>query len=138
MHCISVDILISIWYPVYKFCQYIAYYMIRIMQYGMSLHKNIIKQLKNQNIWRFKKDTVTLKKKFENQYKLCKIYVPIINVPDKIKERVKDAGKWDGNPLNLFRITWKNEPKKFGGLYHSPDFIELPENLLVQVCAQPV
>ena len=32
-------------------------------------------------------------------------------VPDRIKEKLRDVGLWDVNPLNLFRITWKNERK---------------------------
>jgi cysteine synthase A len=31
-------------------------------------------------------------------------------IPKKIKDRLKGIGLWDVNPLNLFRITWKNEP----------------------------
>jgi cysteine synthase len=31
--------------------------------------------------------------------------------------------------LNLFRITWKNEPKKQGGLYGGVNFMELPPEL---------
>jgi cysteine synthase len=54
---------------------------------------------------------------------------PENNIPDKIKDRLKKVGMWDVNPLNLFRITWKNEPKESGGLYHSPNFIELPKKL---------
>ena len=30
-------------------------------------------------------------------------------IPDAIKEQLKGVGLWDVNPLNLFRITWKNE-----------------------------
>jgi hypothetical protein len=29
-------------------------------------------------------------------------------IPDKITEKLADVGLWDLNPLNLFRITWKN------------------------------
>ena len=29
-------------------------------------------------------------------------------IPDKIKESLKSVGLWDLNPLNLFRITWRN------------------------------
>ena len=50
-------------------------------------------------------------------------------VPDRIKEKLRDVGLWDVNPLNLFRITWKNEPKMSGGLYGGPNFIELPTRL---------
>lgn len=46
-----------------------------------------------------------------------------------IAERLKDVGLWDVNPLNLFRITWKNEPKGFGGGFGGVNFIELPEEL---------
>ena len=29
-------------------------------------------------------------------------------IPEKIKDKLKDVGLWDLNPLNLFRITWRN------------------------------
>ena len=32
-------------------------------------------------------------------------------VPAKIQEKLKKIGLQDVNPLNLFRITWKNEPE---------------------------
>jgi len=51
------------------------------------------------------------------------------NVPEKIKEKLKNVGLWDVNPLNLFRVTWKNEPKMSGGLYGIPNYIELPSIL---------
>ena len=50
-------------------------------------------------------------------------------IPEKIKEQLKNIGLWDFNPLNLFRITWKNEPKEFGGLYGKPNYIELPKEI---------
>lgn len=50
-------------------------------------------------------------------------------IPQKIKEKLKNVGLWDINPLNLFRITWKNEPQDFGGLYGQPNYIELPKSL---------
>ena len=54
---------------------------------------------------------------------------PEKNVPEQIKDKLKDVGLWDINPLNLFRITWKNERKKTGGLYGRPNFIQLPSAL---------
>lgn len=51
------------------------------------------------------------------------------NVPDFIKERLKKTNLWDLDPVNLFRITWKNEPNDTGGLYGEPNFIELPSKL---------
>ena len=50
-------------------------------------------------------------------------------IPDKIKEKLKTIGLWDLHPLNLFRLTWKNEPKTIGGLYGKPNYIELPKSL---------
>ena len=50
-------------------------------------------------------------------------------VPEKIKEKLQGVGLWDLSPLNLFRITWKNERKMNGGLYGAPNFIELPPEL---------
>jgi cysteine synthase A len=50
-------------------------------------------------------------------------------IPQQIKEKLKKVGLWDFNPLNLFRISWKNEPKEYGGLYGSPNYLELPKKL---------
>lgn len=50
-------------------------------------------------------------------------------IPDGIKERLKSVGLWDVNPLNLFRISWKNEQKETGGLYHGSNYIVLPKEL---------
>ncbi len=50
-------------------------------------------------------------------------------IPEKIKEKLTGVGLWDVNPLNLFRITWKNEPREFGGLFHGPNYIVLPSEL---------
>jgi len=50
-------------------------------------------------------------------------------IPQKIKEQLKKIGLWDINPLNLFRITWKNEPTEKGGLYGNVNYIELPGEL---------
>ncbi|MDR0377783.1 MAG: pyridoxal-5-phosphate-dependent protein subunit beta [Spirochaetaceae bacterium] len=50
-------------------------------------------------------------------------------IPEKIRARLKNVGLWDIDPLNLFRITWKNERKESGGLFGGPNFIELPRAL---------
>ncbi len=50
-------------------------------------------------------------------------------IPDKIKEKLRSVGLWDVNPLNLFRITWHNEPKDFGGTYGKVNYIEVPQEL---------
>lgn len=50
-------------------------------------------------------------------------------IPDKIKKRLLSVGLWDVNPLNLYRITWKNEPKEKGGLFNTGNWIEFPSEL---------
>ena len=50
-------------------------------------------------------------------------------VPEKVKKALKHVGLWDVNPLNLFRITWHNEPTMNGGGYGGVNFIELPSAL---------
>jgi cysteine synthase A len=50
-------------------------------------------------------------------------------VPDKIKDKLKSIGLWDINSYNLFRITWKNQPVKTGGLFDGVNFLELPPEL---------
>lgn len=47
-------------------------------------------------------------------------------VPGHIRDRLKKTGLWDVDPVNLFRITWKNEPKEKGGLYGKVNFLEVP------------
>ena len=49
--------------------------------------------------------------------------------PAKIKEQLKHVGLWDVNPLNLFRISWKNEQKEFGGGFGGVNYIEFPSSL---------
>ena len=56
-------------------------------------------------------------------------------IPEKIQEKLKSVGLWDVNPLNLFRITWKNEAKESGGLFQAvPNYIELPSELTGVPC----
>lgn len=50
-------------------------------------------------------------------------------IPTSIKDKLKKIGLWDLDPLNLFRITWKNEPKEKGGLFGGVNYIELPSEL---------
>jgi len=50
-------------------------------------------------------------------------------IPAQIKTRLKDVGLWDVNSLNLFRITWKNEPTAQGGGFHGVNYVELPPAL---------
>jgi len=84
-------------------------------------------------------DTVTSETALENAVRRFRekgIILPTFSqqknpelIPHKILDRLKDVGLWEINPLNLFRITWKNEPVEKGGLFGDVNFIELPEAL---------
>ncbi len=50
-------------------------------------------------------------------------------IPAKIVERLKGIGLWDVNPLNLFRITWHNEPTTKGGGFNKGNWLEFPSSL---------
>ncbi len=51
-------------------------------------------------------------------------------IPEKILDRLSRAGLWDVDPVNLFRITWLNEPKEKGGLFRKvPNYVEIPSAL---------
>ena len=51
------------------------------------------------------------------------------HVPEAIVSRLKKIGLWDIDPLNLFRITWHNEPVAQGGGFGDVNFIEFPGEL---------
>jgi cysteine synthase len=50
-------------------------------------------------------------------------------IPDNVKDELKGIGLWDVHPRNLFRITWKNEPKSSGGGFGGVNWLELPKSL---------
>ncbi|MCG3225555.1 MAG: pyridoxal-phosphate dependent enzyme [Candidatus Heimdallarchaeota archaeon] len=50
-------------------------------------------------------------------------------IPTQISEELTQIGLWDVHPRNLFRITWKNEPKSKGGIFGDVNYIELPSEL---------
>ena len=78
-------------------------------------------------------------KVLENTIKRCRekhIIIPTYKqmrnpelIPEKIKEKLENIGLWDLNSLNMFRISWKNEPVKFGGGFGDVNYIELPSEL---------
>ncbi|WP_312280255.1 pyridoxal-5-phosphate-dependent protein subunit beta [Oscillibacter sp.] len=56
-------------------------------------------------------------------------------IPEKIQAKLKNLGMWDVDPMNLFRITWKNEAKESGGLFQAaPNYVELPSSLTGVPC----
>ena len=49
--------------------------------------------------------------------------------PEIIKRDLGSIGLWELNPRNLFRISWKNEPKESGGGFGGVNYLELPKSL---------
>lgn len=52
-----------------------------------------------------------------------------IQIPERIRDKLKKVGLWDMDPLNLFRITWKNEPVASGGGFGEVNTLEFPTSL---------
>lgn len=50
-------------------------------------------------------------------------------LPAQIMEKLSTVGLWDIDPVNLFRVTWHNEPKAMGGLFGGVNYIEFPKEL---------
>lgn len=50
-------------------------------------------------------------------------------VPQSVKDELKGIGLWDVHSRNLFRVTWKNEPKEKGGQFGNVNYLELPREL---------
>ena len=50
-------------------------------------------------------------------------------IPQEIKDKLKNVGLWDVNPLNLYRINWHNEPVEKGGQFGDVNFIEIPREI---------
>ncbi|HEX2973713.1 MAG TPA: pyridoxal-phosphate dependent enzyme, partial [Tepidisphaeraceae bacterium] len=48
-------------------------------------------------------------------------------IPESVKAKLKGVGLWDVNPVNLFRITWKNDVNT--GLYGKVNCLEIPQPL---------
>lgn len=48
-------------------------------------------------------------------------------VPNEIKDKLKSIGLWDINPLNLYRITWKNDVRT--GQYGKVNYFEIPREI---------
>ncbi|MCG2676547.1 pyridoxal-5-phosphate-dependent protein subunit beta, partial [bacterium] len=77
------------------------------------------------------------KKVLENTIKRCRerdIIIPTFaqqkdpkKIPEQIKSKLKNIGLWDVNPLNLFRINWKNDIET--GLFGGVNFLEIPKEI---------
>jgi cysteine synthase len=50
-------------------------------------------------------------------------------IPSDIKQKLGSVGLWDVDPLNLFRISWKNDPVLSGGGFGGVNYVEFPKSL---------
>lgn len=50
-------------------------------------------------------------------------------VPEGVVGKLGETGLWDIDPVNLFRITWSNEPRPSGGRYAGVNVVEFPSAL---------
>jgi cysteine synthase len=50
-------------------------------------------------------------------------------IPDEVTNRLADVGLWDLDPLNLYRITWHNEPIPSGGGFGGVNWFEVPSSI---------
>jgi len=48
-------------------------------------------------------------------------------IPNEVKDKLKSIGLWDVIPLNLFRITWKNDINN--GLFGKVNYFEIPKEI---------
>ena len=87
------------------------------MLINLEKHPDIIKK----NVARCKEKGITLPT-FEEMKHPEKI-------SDDIKAKLKETGLWDVDPVNLYRITWHNEPVEKGGSFKDVNFIEIPREI---------
>ncbi|MGD2051347.1 MAG: pyridoxal-phosphate dependent enzyme [Acidimicrobiia bacterium] len=50
-------------------------------------------------------------------------------IPASIAQQLGGVGLWDLDPLNLFRITWHNEPVPSGGGFGPVSYLEIPSEI---------
>ena len=50
-------------------------------------------------------------------------------IPKQVKRKLREVGLWDLDPINLFRISWHNDPVPTGGGFGGVNFIEFPKAL---------
>ncbi len=87
----------------------------------MLINLNVNEEVRKKNIQRCKEKNILLP--------TFKQMMDPSTVPAEIKEKLSSVGLWDVDPVNLFRITWKNEPTKQGGTFGGVNYIEVPHEI---------
>ena len=50
-------------------------------------------------------------------------------ISTEIKAKLEKVGLWDIDPVNLYRISWFNEPKESGGQFGDVNYVEIPPEM---------
>ena len=87
----------------------------------MLINLNVNPEVRDKNIKRCRERSIVLP--------TFKQMVDPSTVPEEIKSKLAQTGLWDLNPVNLFRVTWHNEPVEKGGKFGDVNFIEVPRSL---------
>ncbi|MGD1817405.1 MAG: pyridoxal-phosphate dependent enzyme [Pleomorphochaeta sp.] len=87
----------------------------------MLINLNVNPEIRAKNVKRCKEKGI-----------LLPTFKEMINpslVSDDIKKKLDNTGLWDVDPVNLYRITWHNEPVAKGGEFGGVNFLEVPHEI---------
>ncbi|AEV30891.1 cysteine synthase [Sphaerochaeta pleomorpha str. Grapes] len=84
----------------------------------MLINLNVNPEVREKNIKRCREKSIVLP--------TFKQMVDPSTVPEDIKAKLAVTGLWDVDPVNLFRVTWHNEPVEKGGKFGDVNYIEIP------------
>lgn len=87
----------------------------------MLINLNVNPEVREKNIKRCREKGILLP--------TFKQMVDPSTVSEDIKEKLAKTGLWDIDPVNLYRITWKNEPTEKGGEFCGVNYIEIPREI---------
>ncbi|WP_320130622.1 pyridoxal-phosphate dependent enzyme [uncultured Sphaerochaeta sp.] len=87
----------------------------------MLINLNVNPEIRKKNINRCREKGIVLP--------TFKQMVDPSTVPEEIKAKLAHTGLWDIDPVNLFRITWHNEPVEKGGEFCGVNYIEVPREI---------
>ena len=87
----------------------------------MLINLNVNPEVREKNIKRCREKGIVLP--------TFKQMVDPSTVPEDIKAKLAVTGLWDVDPVNLFRVTWHNEPVEKGGKFGDVNFIEIPREI---------
>ncbi|MDD3902113.1 MAG: pyridoxal-phosphate dependent enzyme [Sphaerochaeta sp.] len=87
----------------------------------MLINLNVNPEVREKNIKRCREKGILLP--------TFKQMVDPSTVSEDIKNKLAKTGLWDVDPVNLYRVTWHNEPVEKGGKFGDVNFIEVPHEI---------